>query len=39
MLYIRYFLRTLGLGGLVALLPSVVYELLKFCNGNFGSKE
>ena len=39
MFYIRYFLRSLGLGGLVAFLLSLVYELLKSCNGNIDSKK
>lgn len=37
MFYICYFLRCLGLGGLAALLPSAVYELLKSRNSNTDS--
>ena len=39
MLYVRFFLRCLAVGGLAAFLPSVVYELLKSRNGNADSKE
>jgi len=39
MLYIRFFLRCFGLGGLAAFLPSVLYELLKPRDNGTDSKK
>ncbi len=39
LLYIRFFLRSLGLGYLAAVLPSVVQELLKSHNGDIDSDQ